>query len=242
MKKTSRRKFAKQLTGALAGVPLASAATMAQRPKKPKEPADLRPKVKTLIRSEHNTPPPALFMGGSLVVEVFSGKSDWDSDGGVLNGRRKWSVRPRPYDATATHPEIPPTRICIAHIKLIDGAGDPVFPTYDNKSDKSIPVEITVTLRNQVFGDCHLTTVGDHFEIDLPTNRRLKKKFSDPPANTRRQRVRFMDNSIFPDDVCEWVGLKIVKGSDVIYNNQNLTQLSGYDETMRLMIWWENIT
>lgn len=236
MKKTSRRTFGKQLGGVLAALPLASVVANAQR----RPPAKSRPaELKTRFKSEHNTPPPELFMGGSLVFETFSAKDDWDLDGDPSNNntRRKWSVTPRPYDGGPS-----PSNIYIAHLKLIDGAGNNLCP-YDNVSDIRTQIHITATLtkNTQSFGDIHLTAVGDHFELDLPFNKRLKKKSGDPPANSRRQRVRYMHPSIGNPDLCEWAGLRIVKGREVIYNEPNLPGLEAYDETMRLMIWWANL-
>jgi hypothetical protein len=175
-------------------------------------------------------------MGGSLVFEAFSAKTDWEDDGGVLNNLRKWSVRPRPYDNGTS-----PSRIYMAHLKFIDGAGKDLFP-YDNESDQAIPIVITATLEkdNDPFGECKLTTAGDHFELELPSDKRLRRKFADSPANSRRQRVRYMHRFGFEPDECDWLGLKIVKGNQVLFNEPNLRRLPGYDETMRLMIWWEN--
>jgi hypothetical protein len=241
MKKTSRRRFAKQLAGALAALPLASVVIDAQRRKSQSKKSNkgTRTVLKTEFRSEHNTPPPGLFMGGSLVFETFSDKDDWDVDGDIdpTINRRKWSVKPRPYDNGMT-----PTNICIAHLKFIDGAGEMVFPTYNNESNRETPIVITATLRknSQSFGECILTTTGDHFEISLPNNKRLKNKPGDLPANSRRQRVRYMHPNIGNTDACEWIGLRIVKGNEVIYDEPNLPGLPAYDETMRLMIWWEN--
>jgi hypothetical protein len=49
-----------------------------------------------------------------------------------------------------------------------------------------------------------------------------------------------MHHSGFNPDRCEWVGVKILKGASTYYENPDLTQWPGYDETMRLMVWWEN--
>lgn len=245
MKKTSRRAFNKQLATALATLPLASVVTDAQRRQRPQ--GSQRPKaasstLQTQFKSEHNTPPPGSFMGGSLVFETFSAKDDWESDGAVvvMNGsnRRKWSVKPRPYE-DINHTS--PTNIYIRHVKFVDGAGEMVFPPIDN-TDK-VPIEITATLRKKngdPFGDIHLTATGDHFEIDVPDTKRLRKKLLDSPANSRRQRVRYMHRSGISPDECDWVGLNVKKGGMDYYNNPNLPALPGYDETIRVMIWWEN--
>ena len=241
MKRTSRRTFGKQLAGALVAVPLAShlveAHTNDQQKRSGRRAQQKRSddRVRSQFRSEHDTPPPGLLMGGSLVFEVFSEKTDWDADGPEVNGKLKWSVKPKPYDNGTS-----PTNIFIAHVKLVDGAGEMVFPTLNNEQKE--PIEITTTLvkNGQAFGDCKLVASGDHFEIELPSSKRLKKKIFDNPANSRRQRVRYMHHSGFNPDQCEWVGVKIVKGGVTYYERPDLTQLPGYDETMRLMVWWEN--
>jgi len=234
MKKTSRRSFGKQLAGALVALPLASRLDETHG-------FDQREKTQDIeILSEHNTPPPGTFMGGSLVFEAFSDKSDWNTDGAtVTGGRRTWSVKPKPYDDPH---HTSPTNIFIAHVKLIDGAGEQVI-ALDNSKDKD-RIEIIATLVKEdgkPFGDCSFIASGDHFELSLPSDKRLKKKRNDHPANSRRQRVRYMHESGLKPDRCKWLGLKVVKGAASYYDEQNLPKkLPGYDETMRLMVWWEN--
>jgi hypothetical protein len=91
------------------------------------------------------------------------------------------------------------------------------------------------------FGELHLTTAGNHFEVEVPDTKQLKKKGGDLPANKLRQRVRYMDRGGGGSaDECDWVSLKIMKGAVELLNIPNLTGLPGYDETMRVLFWWEN--
>jgi hypothetical protein len=234
VKKTSRRTFNQQLSGAVAALPLASFIADAQnRSETPAKPKNVQPH----IRSEHNTPPPGGLMGGSLVFEAFTDKSNWNPDGAAVNHRLTWSVEPKPYDNG-----MKPMNIYIAHVKLIDGAGEMVFH-FDNDAteDHTTQIEVTALLKDkngQEFGDCRLTASSKSFVLSLPEDKKLKDK-GDPPSNSKRKRVRYMKANN-DDDKCDWVGLKIVKGGIQLYN-QDLTKLPGYDESMRLLLWWENI-
>ncbi|HEY3103244.1 MAG TPA: hypothetical protein VGJ69_06605 [Pyrinomonadaceae bacterium] len=236
MKKTSRRTFGRQLGTAIAALPLVPAIVEARDDQKPMPPSQ---KAKPKFLSEHNTPPPGDLMGGSLVFEAYTAKNDWDTDGGASGGRRKWSVKPLPYGNGTS-----PANIYLAHLKLIDGAGEMLFH-FDNDStgDHATPIRITATLEKlgMPFGDLQITTAGNHFEVDVPDTKRIKKKANDPPSNKLRQRVRYMHETGANPDECDWVGLKIMKGAVELLNIPNLTALPGYDESMRLLFWWENI-
>ena len=235
MKKTSRRRFGKQLTAALAALPVSSV-VMATRP--PVEQKALIQKDPIKKKNEHNTPPPLYFQEGSLIIEAFTMRDDWSAnDHDPVNHRRKWSIVPKPY---AHLPGMPPTNLYIEHVKVVDGAGEMVHRT-DNDADKD-PIKIMLTLKKgeAVFGDCEVTVEGDHYVIVIPDTKRIKKKSGDPPSNSRRKRVRYMHQSGSDADECEWVGLKIEKGGKVDYVEDNLPlHLDGYKE-MRLMIWWTN--
>ncbi|MDQ6651599.1 MAG: hypothetical protein M3Y84_02530, partial [Acidobacteriota bacterium] len=90
MRKTSRRSFTKSLAGAIAVVPFASSLASGQKELalntkelalNTKDAGDLdrenlspAPQNQVRIFSEHNTPPPALLMEGSLIIEVSNDK------------------------------------------------------------------------------------------------------------------------------------------------------------------------
>lgn len=232
MEKTSRRKFGKQLTAALAALPVSSVVMATQPPLKQKALIQQNPIKK---RNEHNTPPPLYFQEGSLIIEAFTTREDWSAHNHA-NRRRKWSIVPTRY---AHLPEMPPTNLYIEHVKVVDGAGEMVHQT-DNDADRD-PIKITLTLKKGTeLSDCIVTVAGDHYEIDVPETKRIKKMSGDSPSNSRRKRVRYMNPSGSNADEFEWVGLKIEKGRRVEYEEDNLpSELDGYRE-MRLMIWWTN--
>ncbi|MFS8086420.1 MAG: hypothetical protein ACMG6H_12380 [Acidobacteriota bacterium] len=234
MKKTSRRNFGKQLTAALAAVPVSSVVLATQHPIEQREPTQ---KNQVEKKNEHNTPPPLYFAEGSLIIEAFTERDDWKAnDHDQVNHRRKWSIVPKPY---AHLPNMPPSNLYIEHVKLVDGAGEMVHRV-DNDADKlSLKIKLTLQKGGADFGDCLVTVAGNHYEIEVPDTKRIKKKSGDPPSNPRRKRIRYMHESGSNADECEWVGLKIEKGGQEVYNNANLRLLPAYRE-MRLMIWWTN--
>ena len=101
----------------MAAVPIGSALGMAQGGSKSKTAG------REDIKTEHNTPPPLYFGEGSLIIEAFTDKSDWGPNVHA-NGRRKWSIPPRPDPQL---PNQPPTNMFVAHIKVIDGAGEKLY-------------------------------------------------------------------------------------------------------------------
>jgi hypothetical protein len=233
MNHTSRRTFGKQMAGALASLPVLTSTieVVGQDQKKSgaKDP-------QTEFFQEHDTPPPLIVTSGSLILEANTSKNDWDAFDQVGN-RKKWSVVPNPY------PNRPgPSNVFIAHVKVVDGAGEMVFH-FDNDGtvDKATPIHVTATLEKlgSPFGDCHITAAGNKFELDVPLLKKIKKKNNDPAAHSSRQRVRYM-HSAGDDDDCQFVGLRIDKGGVNLFNNANLNQLSGYAE-LKVMMWWENI-
>ncbi len=235
MEKTSRRKFGKQLTAALAALPVSSVVMATQKPAEQKAPIqkDLPGK-----ENEHNTPPPLYVIEGSLILEAFTERDDWSANNhNQATRRRNWSIVPKPYDH---RPNEPPSNLYIEHIKVIDGSGERVY-SLDNDTDKH-PIKITLTLRKGMeSGDCLITVAGNHYEIDVPETKRIKKKSGDSPSNSRRKRVRYMHQSGINADAWQWVGLKIEKNGQEVYNEVDLmTALrDAYRET-RLMIWWTN--
>lgn len=234
MKFTSRRTFGKQLTAAVASIPiLASEIDVSGQGRQKKAEAQGE-------RKEHDTPPPAFFMPGSLIFEAATNKNDWDAFQPTGSHRRKWSVTPKAYPTTGQAP----TNIFIAHLKLVSGAGDLLFH-FDNDGtlDRATPIHVTATLQQsgQPFGDCHLTVAGDHFELDVPDVKKLKQKNNDPSTNPAlRQRVRYMHDQ-GDDDQCDWVALRIDKGGVNLFYQDGLPSLHGFND-MKMMMWWENLT
>lgn len=236
MKKTSRRRFGKQLTGALVSLPVMTTVLEGHQGQKPAEQKKTATQTKKI--REHNTPPPMFFMPGSLIVEAATAKNDWDNFQ-PMGQRRKWSVIPNPYpDGTQ------PVNIYIAHVKILDGSGEMIHHV-DNESttDKATPIKITASVykaNGTFFGDCILTPSGNHFEISVPNNKKIKQKANDPSTNQGlRQRARFMHDDDDEDFVFK--SLQIDKGNVNLFTEPDLTENPGYSD-LRVMVWWSNIT
>jgi hypothetical protein len=178
-------------------------------------------------------------MDGSLIIEASTDKSDWDSPQQMGTSRRKWLVTPRPYLGGPPVPQ----KIYIAHIKVVDGSGDILFP-FDNSAtiDKQTQIEVTATvIKNGTAATCHVTIEGNNFTMDAPNGKKINKKQNDlPTGQVRNQRVRFMEDS--PGNVDDFVftALRIDKGPANLFN-VDLTSLASKGRDLRVMLWWEEL-
>lgn len=231
MKKTSRRNFGKQLTGALAALPVVSLAMSESASGQPKP---IKPNAVPDQRKEHDTPPPMLLMEGSLVIEANTDRTDWTSFQ-TPGSRRKWLVTPK----WSTMPR----SIYIAHIKVVDGSGEMLF-RFDNDltNDYSTPIVVTATMKKggSASGDCQVSVEGTDFSVNLPNTRKIDKRANneppDEPLNLNRKRIRFMDNN--RDDRHDFENLSIDKGTNNLYR-VNLRDLPSKGKELRVMLWWE---
>jgi hypothetical protein len=237
MKKTSRRRFGKQLTGALVSLPVMASVLEGQQ-QKPQEQKKTDIQVKF---REHNTPPPMFLMPGSLIIEAATTKSDWDSfQQPQQTDRKKWSVIPKPYPNGNA-----PTNIYIAHIKILDGSGEMIHHVdNENTTDRATPIQLTASVykNGNFFGDCILTPSGNHFELSVPNDKKIKQNNpnNDPSTNPGlRQRARFMHANNDEDFVFK--ALKIDKGTVNLFTESDMpTNFPGYSD-LRVMVWWSNI-
>lgn len=144
MKKTSRRKFGKQLTGALAALPVVAAIdVLGQRPK-----AQRTQKIEFF--KEHDTPPPVLLAEGSLTVETTHAFGNAVGQGG---GRKKHFVSD--YEG-----------LTIAHIKISDGSGEMLY-----RNDKPRDSEVRIQVSDG--SEAKVGRNADGFYVDLPDDKDL---------------------------------------------------------------------
>lgn len=238
MKKTSRRRFGKQLTGALVSLPVMTTVLEGHQQKTQEQ------KKTAQAEKEHNTPPPMFFMPGSLIIEAATNKNDWDSfQQPQQTDRKTWSVMPKPYPNGGPQP----INIYIAHVKVLDGSGEMIYHL-DNESttEKGIPIKITASVykaNGNFFGDCILTPSGNHFELSVPNDKKIKQNNinTDPSTNPGlRQRARFM-HAANDDENFIFKKLKIDKGTVNLFDEQDLPSFPGYSD-LRVMVWWSNFT
>jgi hypothetical protein len=230
-KRTSRRNFGKQLTGALAALPVASLA-MSDTSSGQTKPIKSRGILDQ--RKEHDTPPPMLLMEGSLIIEVNTDRTDWTSYQTAGN-RRKWLVTPKWTTI--------PRGIYIAHIKVVDGSGEMLF-RFDNDmtNDYSTPIVVTASMKKggNASGDCQVSVEGLDFSVNLPNTRKIDKRANNEPAdeplNLNRKRVRFMDNN--RDDRHDFESLSIDKGPNNLYHVA-FRDLPSKGKELKVMLWWE---
>jgi hypothetical protein len=143
--KTSRRGFGKQLTGAVAGVTLASLAENLEG--KDQRPNAKRPQVKPGLFT-HDTPPPTQLIDGSLVVESYRDYGNPSQQG------TRWHYR------QTVDPGI-------AHIKILHGSGDVI---YKNLDADGCAIRVDWRDRNGTAGYINVTG-GTAFIID--TDKRM---------------------------------------------------------------------
>jgi len=142
MKKTSRRRFGKQLTGAVAAMTITSLTgkaeiiNTAQKPKAASEQIGFR---------THDTPPPLEFINGSFVVEKEN-----DFNNTVMNGTR------REYKVTAG-------RTTLEHIKIVDGSGEMLY-----RKDGADQCIISFELRYAAGSPGSSTTVNSQTRVINP--------------------------------------------------------------------------
>lgn len=175
MKKTSRRSFGKQITGALAALPIASLAATQDAGAQTRDQAkrdDLAKLVETLeIRTSHDTPPTVLIMDGSFIIETD--KSDFDEKDEV-------AAQPKKYRRT---PQDPRKRLFMAHVKIVDGSGEVLYRGNYHNPASNLSIAIT-TAENDVVT---LGRAGNKFEVTTASNKKLQKTSGDDqPVGTKR--------------------------------------------------------
>lgn len=117
MKKTSRRNFAKQLTGVLAALPvavLASAPGAGAQSKEQAKPRAVRPRD---ILTSHNTPPPLVIADGSLIIE----SDDPFIETSLGGGRFSYKGNGRPK---------------ISHIRVFQDNGDKIYEDLEDDTPR----------------------------------------------------------------------------------------------------------
>jgi hypothetical protein len=229
MKKTSRRSFGKQLTGAIAALPIASLATKGIAGQMDPKKASRVSVQKT--EKEHDTPPPLFIQSGSLILEARTDKNDWTHTP-MPGSRRGYRV------LTKDRNDQPPTTaIFVAHIKIVDGSGELVyrFDNYNNTT-KSVPVHVNCLMNGDLTENFHLSVDNTEFVIDVPDKRKIKPKQGDPVMNGKRKRVKYLNDQ--GSDSHDITTIQIVKGPRVLYQVDRSDLGKGADE-MRIMVWWE---
>ncbi len=230
MKKTSRRRFGKQLAGAIAAIPVVSSFAEAEGQGRNK--ADIQTKQARIFR-EHDTPPPVLFMQGSFIIETA--ELDFDESGVTMGSRKKYRRHPHEPMKTKVH---------LAHIKIIDGSGEILYRNdniMDDPSHPPIDLRLAVTTQS---GVVNIASVANNFEIDTPGNKKLDKvdKVTHPddqPMGTKRHaRFRYKDASSGSEESI--TGIRVTKGgSTVLFENSDLSDLASKGEELKIMVWLE---
>lgn len=230
MKKTSRRNFGKQLTGALASLPLVAS----QLDVRGQEKTTTQKNEKLRLR-EHDTPPPMLLMSGSMIIEARTDKTDWGV-GSASGNERKHLILPQDNNG-----DPPPmnTNIFIAHVKILDGSGDLLFKfDNDQSATKNIPIVVTVVMDGNSNEKLRVTHEDRRFSLLFPKDHRKidKKAATDLPMGRHRQRVRYLDDN--GSDAHEISSVTVMKGAQQLFSI-DIAELPSKGEELRIMLWWE---
>lgn len=230
----SRRKFTQSVAGSLVAVPLVASLAEAQEGKgrggskttqsRQTWPRGPQTKNEFDIFSQHDTPPPILFMEGSMIVEK---NGDFD-DVVTTGGRKKHMIEPD----TSGQKLVP------SHIKVIDGSGETLY-----RNLQANDCQITFTLTDGVVNAGSEPNGGPnnekHFVIDTDSNKRLAKSSgADKPTGKKRDtRFRHKDSGGNERSI---VSVKITEANVVLFNVVLAKLLSKGDE-LRVMVWLEQI-
>jgi len=221
MKKTSRRRFGKQLTGAFAAVTVASLtgkAVVTETDQRPKATSDQK-----MFRS-HDTPPPLEFDNGSFVVE-----KETDFNSMMINGSR------REYKVTTG-------KTTLEHIKIVDGSGEMLY-----RKDEADQCIISIELRDAAGTPTSSTMVNSqtrvinpltkHFIVDIDNSKTLDKGNqgnNDKPTSKKRDH-RFRHSGGPNMSMFE---ITITEGTKTLYS-LSPRSLPANGDDLKIMLWLE---
>lgn len=153
MKKTSRRSFGKQITGALATLSIVSLATTPGASAQTGNQAKTRGTRPEGIESTHDTPPPLVISDGSLTIE--SDNEFTESGGGANPFLYKGTGRPK-----------------IAHIRVFQDNGDKIYEDLNADTPASSKIDIEWINEDKNTGGHVIITGGTDFLITSDKNLR----------------------------------------------------------------------
>jgi hypothetical protein len=231
MKKTSRRRFGKQLAGAIAAIPIVSSVVEAQQPQTIK--ADSQ-KTQAKMFREHDTPPPLVLMSGSMIIEARTDKNDWGV-GSQSGNDRKHLILPKDNN---DNPPPNGSNIFIAHVKIIDGSGDLLFKfDNDQSATKNVPIVVTAVMDGNANEKIRVSHEGRNFALLFPKDhRKIDKKANDLPMGKHRQRARYLDDN--GSDSHELSSVAVMKGAQQLFFIET-AELPSKGEELRILLWWE---
>lgn len=184
------------------------------------------------ILNQHDTPPPTLFMQGSCILEfglfLASELRQIDSFEHLnLFLQEKEAKRGGPH----------PSRIRIAHIKVVDGSGEMLY-RFDNIQDEKLKIDMVL---GEIGSLTYKSIDTGHF-LDPPATAKLSFKPADPPMNQGRYRFRCVDYVSGQD--LEITGLRIEKETNAgpipVYFG-NFRDLASQGTELKIMIWYHEI-
>ena len=233
MKKTSRRSFGKQLTGAVAALPLVSLSGRTPAFARD-EPLNLPQRKKWDIRSHQDTPPPIIIEEGSIKIDV---KDQNLGAGPALpadpGGGYMWEF-PKPSTSND---------IFLVGMKIVTGADrllfylDRDFGTVDRQPiSVRIHVEGPDTARQEIV----ISTRAKHVTVQVPPRRELKKLSTPDPPSVGRLRFRYHDEAGNTNYPMKSIAIAAGAGAQVI-SRIDPSMLPEGSAGLKIMLWFEDI-
>jgi hypothetical protein len=160
MKKTSRRKFGKQLTTALAILPAAALVNQPAFGQKP----EVRKSLGADVRTSHNTPPDVVVSEGSLNIESH----DPFRETPVGNGKFDYAASGMPQ---------------ITHIRVLQDNGDKIYEDIEGIT-REVRINWEDNVNSQIEGTMKILNDSGTFKIK--SDKQLQGPGNAPPASHRR--------------------------------------------------------
>jgi hypothetical protein len=164
------------------------------------------------ILKMHDTPPPIVIGGGSVVFEL---DKEFDE---ITAGTPKKHIRKPPAGSTSNS-------VLIGHIKILDGSGEMLYRNLDADTCRIIITLDDDTLIN-VMG-------GSTLDIEAPRRLELGSGLDKPVSKKRKKRYRHKKSSSVESSIKK---VQVVEGSDVLFSVL-VDKLESKDDDFRVMLW-----
>jgi hypothetical protein len=232
MKNSSRRAFGKQLTGAVAALPLVLATKTAAL-------TDNAQRKRADIRSHQDTPPPIIIEEGSIKLDVFNQNLGSGPSGPILPAHPSGGYR---WEFPKTHPA---NDIFLVGMKIVSGEErllfymDRDFAEADrNQISVRIHTEGPVNARQELV----LSTEGRYVTFKVPPQRELKTPATPETPTLDRWRFRYHDQNGHTNYPILSVAIATGPTQQTVLARIDPPRLPEGPSELKILLWFEDIT